>query len=1459
MPSDVSVTGRSHAQTRAKAPAGAYNPPEMASAYSIPLSSGFRFVHEPLGGASTAQQRRFVGRHDELNELASRILLSDGGAFLVTGYRGVGKSTFVNRVIQLVDARIAESRELLGPVDLIDVHLNVPRQMDSVELMFHILRGLYQRLQDKGILELLDRSLLDDLELAFRRTSQFIAIKNASGIEGTIGVTLGLGLPIDKGTSKIALSSRRSRNESREMKYLAYDDKAAEYDLIHVARRLTAGYAPAMPWWQWLQTRLPRFIRNAAPARRRLKVVFVFDELDKIEDVKGSADAGIDAILANLKTLFTTSGICFVFVAGRGTHDRWLDDLGLGDSIYESVFSYARYLQPMWTHADELCNPFLDDGAFRSLEATELATAYSSFKKFLAFNGRGIPRRILRKFNERVRWDDAQPTLTFSQDDVRQFRFFADLQDLLDKEQRTLLGELQDDGFSGRSDRQRLALYYLMDWILLQGVDAFGLADAVAAIGRFSSRIAPDARAAPQLAGRLLTLLYDRQYLERTSADWPSSGAPPPEATVAPRYRLTRRRLIEMGSLAGVLEAAAQKIVDDERSRKFGERYDIVSVIAHGGMSTVYLAEDRQLSRAVAIKEQLRETTNDPRVVQRFRHEAEVLATLSHPNIVRVIDQFLDAHPAYLVLEYVDGAPLVDVIGKAPFASQPVMLHVAREIVRTVSVVHQRGVLWLDPKPSNIILTTQGEVVLLDFGIARLQAQTDLDPGIMLGTPAYCSPEQLRKGPLDERSDIYAVGVVIYQMFTGRLPFDGDPMTMEMAAKRLSEPPIPPSTVRTIPASVEQAILRCLETDPERRFSSAEDLLEALTDEPLEGRDRSVLIASVAAAVRTFRAQRADSGTTHDTRRLTPDTSMMLGIDGAPPSPAPMPQPPVVAARPTPRPPSTRHEPRPPTVTVAAPRPATGVISPSVVAASPTPPSEASARLESPTGEVYVLDRPEIKIGRHASNDIVVIGSRVSRYHASLQKVRDGWQLVDRNTRNGTRVNGTAITAPRLLRNDDMIVIDETTLVFSDPSSASSAVAAGRRFRQGDLKDLLERINQLATASVDDILAGVLDAAIELGHAERGFVLLAAEGDRLEVSAARARGGVHLPGTVFSTSRKIPDQVFRTHQEMLVTDLLSETDLTTAHIGTVALGVRHVHCLPILVHGSKNLGVLYLDSREKGVEPTDYVRAGLQILIGVAARALETAAKTHLARVRNALEEGRVMNAVLKNALSVRPIERRGPFYSLGLRLTKPHSSTRLIEVVTPDADTLGMALIDVAGKDNRAPIIAKRIYEIVPSSQHRDNPTALLDEINRAILDQAVELAFAPVFYGVLSIDGRFVYANAGHEMPAVFPSRAGDSRTPASSLPLGLSEQPTCESASIQLVAGDHVVAFTANVVEAKNGSGEEFGADRVRGVVNDHLADEPGAMAEAVIEAVTAFASDYQPLAVLAVRYLGPSQPS
>lgn len=1355
------------------------------AAHVIPLNTDFRFIHEPLDCTSPAHANRFVGRNDELDELVARIVLSDGGAFLVTGYRGVGKSTFVNRVIEQVRTHLRQSKMLGHPIQFVDVHLNIPRAMDAVELMYHVLRGLYLRLAALSLLDSLDPSVRRDLELAFERTSRSIALKSSRALENTAGVNLGApSASLLQGSGAFSFGTRRSLAESRDIAYLAYDDKAAEHDLVNIARRLAHGYLPQQRWWERLF--------GATPAQRSLKVLLVFDELDKIDD-RNPGGSSIDGILGNLKTLFTTSGISFLFVAGKDIHDRWMDDVGRGDSIYESVFSYALYLSPLWLHADPMCDPLLDRQAFGSVEATETATAYAAFKKFLAFNGRGIPRRILRKFNERVRWNSSRAQLVLSRDDVRQFRFFADLYDVLMEAESILLGKLREDAWTGRTDRKRLGLYYLVDWILLRGVDEFTLGDAVAATKRLSHLIAPAEEAAPAIIDRLLSLLVQRRYLEKVPSTAPVGSA----IVEAPRYRLTYQRLVEMGSLDGVVEQEAQAVINESKQERFGGRYEVLSVLGRGGMSTVFLAKDRVLPRQVAIKEQLM-GLDDPRARDRIKTEAQALSRLQHENIVRVYDVQADAKQPYIVMEYVPGKRLADVIGATGLGSESDVLNIAGQVVRALQFVHDRGILWRDPKPANIMVTPEGRVVLLDFGISHLLAGADRESGYVVVTPTHASPEQLRGERLDVRSDIYCIGIILYQMVSGKLPFGSD-ISAAAIARRGIERPKP--LERPVSQQLADTIYRCLEPDREQRFQTAGELLAALPESQAP-------ITRFVGAVEPLQDEWSSD---------LPDAATQLF----------------------------------PIAEALAPR----------VVPLPADPIESASLIDS-SGTTHALTPPMVRVGRAPSADITLHGSTVSRFHAELTWSRNGWTLLDLNSRYGTSLNGTPVTAPVLLRHDDIIRLgkDGPHLVFHAGALRVGETESGAsRVRRGELDDFVAELRELATsAPLDRVFEFAVDRAIDLTRTERGFVMTEGGGD-FAIRAARARGGIPLPGEVFQTSHKLPREVFATGEMRVVTDLLE--DNASDDVGTASLGIRQVLCVPLVVRrGEKPMGVLYLDSRDRARMQSQSVRDALQILAVELARAIQGL------RVEN-LELDRQLEPKVRpgdDELNlIGNVERSGSYYqAIGRSMSSERFGGDFIQCWDLGDQRVAFAIGDVSGRGTTAELKASFISAFIRThAAQLSKPADLISALNRILIEQSDAGQYATVLYGVLDASGRLAYCNSGHNPPLLVHGLEVR-RLESHGLPVGLFGEAPYSDSELMLTPGDLVVCFSDGLSEAVNATGEEFSEQRLIRLATAQsyttLADFTGAVFQQLADFTMALPLN-DDATVFAVRFTaGLSQP-
>ena len=256
----------------------------------------------------------------------------------------------------------------------------------------------------------------------------------------------------------------------------------------------------------------------------------------------------------------------------------------------------------------------------------------------------------------------------------------------------------------------------------------------------------------------------------------------------------------------------------------FDGRYKIIRKLGSGGMANVYLAEDQELGRRVAIKILNERHANDEQFVDRFRREAKHAAGLSHPNIVAIYDRGEAEGTYYIAMEYLDGRSLKELIVARGPAPVHVAIDYARKILDALRFSHRNGIVHRDIKPHNVIVDAEGRVKVTDFGIARAGTSQMTEVGSIIGTAQYLSPEQAKGAPVDQTSDLYSVGIVLYELLTGKVPFTGD-SPVEIAMKHISAIPEPPSSLRPdIPEDLDLIVLRALGKTPEERYPSAEEM-----------------------------------------------------------------------------------------------------------------------------------------------------------------------------------------------------------------------------------------------------------------------------------------------------------------------------------------------------------------------------------------------------------------------------------------------------------------------------------------------------------------------------------------------------------------------------------------------------------------------------------------------------------
>ena len=257
-------------------------------------------------------------------------------------------------------------------------------------------------------------------------------------------------------------------------------------------------------------------------------------------------------------------------------------------------------------------------------------------------------------------------------------------------------------------------------------------------------------------------------------------------------------------------------------------RYRVLSPLGSGGMADVYCAEDTHLGRQVALKVLYRRFAQDAEFVERFKREAQSAAGLTHPNVVNVFDRGQHDGTYYIAMEYLPGRTLKEVISERGALDQESVIDIGVQILRAASFAHRRGVVHRDLKPHNVMLDDAGNAKVTDFGIARAGASEMTEAGSIMGTAQYLSPEQAQGQAANAQSDLYSVGIILYELLTGRLPFDGE-SAVSIAVQHLNDPPTPISALRPdVAPELEAAVMRALAKDPADRWADADEFIRAL-------------------------------------------------------------------------------------------------------------------------------------------------------------------------------------------------------------------------------------------------------------------------------------------------------------------------------------------------------------------------------------------------------------------------------------------------------------------------------------------------------------------------------------------------------------------------------------------------------------------------------------------------------
>lgn len=520
---------------------------------------------------------------------------------------------------------------------------------------------------------------------------------------------------------------------------------------------------------------------------------------------------------------------------------------------------------------------------------------------------------------------------------------------------------------------------------------------------------------------------------------------------------------------------------------------------------------------------------------------------------------------------------------------------------------------------------------------------------------------------------------------------------------------------------------------------------------------------------------------------------------------------------------------------------------------------------------ILPLDKPSFTIGRRSETDLRLGGGDISRVHAEIVLEHGDRVLYDRQSRFGTFVNDERTDRRRLVHGDRIRLGNSTDvqIIFAvgddAPSAEKSAASAAVELRQ--MAALLEGLRALGSGRVlDEVLALVLDSAIEVTGAERGFIMLATREGTLEFTLARARGKVTLSGRTFATSRKIPEQVFATGRYLVVEDLLDD-QLAPLHSGTVALGIRHVLCMPLrLVRyveraddkpADETIGVLYLDSRERAALGSAASRSALETLSAEAALAIENARLYRQALDKAKFEQELKVAAEIQRALLPAPRVDKAFCSALGSSSPCLAVGGDFFDYVDLPEGQFGFIVGDVAGKGSPAALLSAAVLGMFSAeSTYQPRPAGVIARLNSGLFRRAIENRFLTAFYGILAPDGSFTYTNAGHNAP-VLVSPSGPRRLETGGTVLGLFEHAAFEEETVTLHPGDFIVAFSDGVTEAFDIAGDEYSDARLLASIERHRGKAAQELIDGLLADVKAFTGEAMPnddLTLVMVQYTG-----
>lgn len=807
------------------------------------LRPDFRFVHGPLSSLDSGVP--FVCNDDLVRKLVNRLKFSTSGALLLTGFRGAGKTTVATRAFEMLSAEHDAAR-------IVPIAVNVARATSLEELLTVIVRQLFERLNDQGLMPLINPEARRAIVLAYLRTS--MNLKQTRGSSQETGGSLGF----EKWGTKLGLSAKVVETLASEAQFVAYSDADLEYDLMRAVQLLRV--ESVEPRRGVLERLRLRKRRRSVPVR----TIVMVDELDKLT-ATADGRASLDSLLGSMKTVMACPGLTFVFVGGADLHDRYTADVRRGNSIYESIFSWHVYVPCLWEAPDIMLGELITEHSPTIDPKVLMACA--------RFESRGLPRRLLQHVNRHVRWDGDHAYFWMTEQELSRTMMLATIDGLV-------RDEADDPGASAAGsiehDRQLLAAYYTTDWILRSCGAEFTINDVLREPESAAAEAAPidpllqlRSRDVESLIERLIEgeivvpsrssipgvprlHWLHRDYAELAAAagmgrarqQEPRPEEALPDRTISPDTG-TAHALADIAASLDVEYDGRTTVVSSRLVREakrnpapssfarpdlVGGRYEVGDAILHGSLATTYRAVDVTSGETVAVKMVSSPTLlADPEARARIEREVSLAATLSHPNIVQTIDVLdLGDHGPVQVMTEIVGQPLRDVIGDDGMAAASAV-QILIELAGAIGDLASKGVSRLGLSPSDIIVTPANNPVVVDFGLARRLGYAPDEitrPGTVVGELSYLAPEQRAGEQGSVRSDIYSLGVVLGEMLLG---VGKQPRPAEDVFSWAEQ-------LRDL-ASIELQwlLLSMLSAEPADRPHSAGDLVSALLETPEGG------------------------------------------------------------------------------------------------------------------------------------------------------------------------------------------------------------------------------------------------------------------------------------------------------------------------------------------------------------------------------------------------------------------------------------------------------------------------------------------------------------------------------------------------------------------------------------------------------------------------------------------------